>query len=249
MAEHSRREFLRFSGLAAVGTAGGLLLEANARPTAASGSPAIAEQLRDQFGDPPITLTMKDGAKPTPRNALGPFFEKGAPFRGKVSPPRAPGTVLVVSGRVWAFDTKRPLPGAILDLWHCDIHGRYVNAESDYSYRARIITSESGAYEYETIHPVVYDDHGDFRSPHIHYRIASPGYRTLVTQLFFEGDPKHDEDHLFDPSLMVPIVKKGEAGAEYEAGFFDVVLTKDDGSPQEPDERRGRGRRRRRADL
>ncbi len=244
----NRRDFLRFTGLTAAGTAvGPLLLDARAKPTVESGSPAIADQVQAQFGDPPILLTMKDDRQVTRRNALGPFYTKGAPFRGKVSPPRAHGTVLLVTGRVWAFDTKKPLPGAIIDLWHCDIHGNYANDDGDYTFRARIITSETGAYEYETIHPVVYDDHGEFRSPHIHYRVTSPGYRTLVTQLFFEGDPAHADDRLFDASLMVPIVRRGEKGREHEAAVFDVVLAKSDGTP-EPEERPRRRRPRRRTD-
>jgi hypothetical protein len=102
MALNSRREFLKLSGLAAVGTAGSVLtLRADAQPTPASENAAIAEQVLKQLGEPPETLTMKDGAHPTPRNALGPFYRSGAPFRGKVSPPRAPGMALVVSGRVW----------------------------------------------------------------------------------------------------------------------------------------------------
>lgn len=223
MTAHHRRDFLRLSGLAAAGGAGALVLDARAQPTAPSGSPAIFDQVRAQFGDPPA-LTMQDGAAPTRRSALGPFYSPGAPFRGKISPPRAPGTVLLVTGRVWAFDTKRPLPGAVLDIWHCDINGNYYNDEGDFRYRARIITSETGAYEYETIHPAVYRTGGDLRSPHIHYRVASPGYRTLVTQLFFEGDPVHDEDFLFDASLMVPIVPAGQGDTRHETAVFDIVL-------------------------
>ncbi len=225
MSAASRRDFLRISGLAAAGAAGGVLtLRAGARPTPMSANAAIEAQAFDAFGEPP-TVTMKDGAKPTNRNALGPFFIAGAPYRGKVSPARAPGTTLVVSGRVWGFDTKKPLPGAVIDLWHCDVHGNYSTNDGEFRYRARIITSETGAYEYETIHPVVYNQNGDLRAPHIHYRVTSAGYRTLVTQVFFEGDPKQDEDRLFDASLMVPIVKKSGEGGEFETAVFDLVLS------------------------
>lgn len=248
MSNHiNRRSFLQWTGLASVGTAGGMLtLRAGAQPTPPSGSPAIAQQVLEQFGPPSRTLTMSDEARPTERNALGPFYAKGAPFRGKVSPPRAQGTVLVVTGRVWGYDTRKPLAGAVIDLWHCDHNGDYTTADGDYRYRARIITSETGAYEYETIHPVVYDDDGQLRSPHIHYRITSPGYKTLVTQLFFEGDPEHDEDRLFDPSLMSPIVKEGAPGAEYETAVFDIVLQAGVSDPEEDDKRGGRRRGRRR---
>ncbi len=227
MSETSRRDFLRWSGLAAAGAASGALtLRAGARPTVHSASAAIEAQAFDAFGEPP-TVMMKDGAGPTSRNALGPFFIAGAPYRGKVSPARAAGTTLVVTGRVWGFDSKKPLPGAVIDLWHCDVLGNYSTADGDFKYRARIITSETGAYEYETIHPVVYNQDGNLRAPHIHYRVTSGGYRTLVTQVFFEGDPKHEEDRLFDASLMVPIAKKTGDGGEYEAAVFDLVLERE----------------------
>lgn len=238
----TRRDFLRFSGLAAVGAAG-LTLRADAQPTPGSTSPAIDEQVRKQLGEPPQALTMKDDQRPTRRNALGPFYRKGAPFRGKVSPPRAPGTVLVVTGRVWSYDTKKPLPGAVIDLWHCDTKGEYSSTRTgEFTNRARIITSETGAYEYETIHPVVYQQGRDLRSPHIHYRVSSPGHKTLVTQLFFEGDPQQDEDHLFNPALMSKVVQRGEPGQEYETAAFDIVL--EAGTPAEPQDDRPPGRRR-----
>lgn len=227
MERHSRRDFLRAGGLAAVGTAGGaLVLRAGAGPTPASQTPAIAEQVLANFGEPPETLTMKDGARPTRRNALGPFHVEGAPFRGKASGPHEPGTVLVVTGRVWAYDTRKPLSGAVIDIWHVDAEGNYSPADGSLRNRLRIITSETGAYEYETIHPVVYQMGRDLRAPHIHYRVASPGYKTLITQLFFEGDPKQDEDTLFDASLMVPVTKAAAHGKEYHGAVFDLVMEK-----------------------
>ena len=54
------------------------------------------------------------------------LFREGAPYRAKVTPPLAEGTVLLVSGRVWGADTRKPLAGAVLDVWQADAHGRYV---------------------------------------------------------------------------------------------------------------------------
>jgi catechol 1,2-dioxygenase len=43
-----------------------------------------------------------------------------------------------------------------------------------------------------------------FRPAHIHFMIGAPGYRTLVTHLFFEGDEYLKSDAVFGvkPSLV-----------------------------------------------
>jgi len=40
--------------------------------------------------------------------------------------------VLIVSGRVWGFDTKRPLTGVVLDVWQVDINGNYSAGSGDF---------------------------------------------------------------------------------------------------------------------
>ena len=51
-----------------------------------------------------------------------------------------------------------------------------------------------------------------------------PGALLNWGNLFFEGDPVHDEDFLFDPTLMVPIFKTGQGDGEHERCAFDLVL-------------------------
>lgn len=115
MTSLSRRDFLRGStiGLAALGT-GGLLLRSDAQPTPASG------QAPDGIAPPVSTV-------PTERTIEGPFFRASAPFRGKITPPLAPGVTLVVQGRVWSFATKKPIANAVLDIWQASAQGRYDN--------------------------------------------------------------------------------------------------------------------------
>src|SRR5258708_21538195 len=50
---------------------------------------------------------------PTEPDVLGPYFRKGAPYRGKVTPPHEPGTTLLISGRVWGIDSCRPIIGTV----------------------------------------------------------------------------------------------------------------------------------------
>lgn len=230
MSEFTRREFLKQTslGLATLGAAG-LTLRAEAKPTRASKDVVISEQVLQQMGEPPIAVVMQDDLKPTPQNPLGPFYRAGAPFRAKVTPPFEPGTVLVVSGRVWAFDTKKPLAGAMLEVWHVDHTGKYSNGEhtdqEGFRNRARLITSETGYYEFEAIHPIAYQPGADFwRSPHIHYKITHAGYKTLITELFFEGDDKHEVDPMFQRALMRKVKQQQAQGKNYESVSFDIVL-------------------------
>jgi protocatechuate 3,4-dioxygenase beta subunit len=77
----------------------------------------------------------------------------------------------------------------------------------------------AGTYSFRTIMPVSYPIPDDgpagqllaamgrhpFRPAHIHFMISAPGYRTLVTHLFFEGDEFLESDAVFGvkPSLVV----------------------------------------------
>ena len=151
--------------------------------------------------------------------------KSGAPFRAKVCPPFEPGNVLVVSGRVWAFETKKPLPGVVLDLWQVDHQGRYSSGNGDFKNRARLLTAEDGTFEFETIHPVAYQPNANmWRSPHIHFIAQAPGYPRLVSEMFFAGDPKQDVDGLFHPALVVPVERKEINGKMVEWAIFDIVL-------------------------
>jgi len=227
MPSSSRRSFLRHTGMSfAAGLAGGsLTLPAGAQPTPAARDADVAERILKQMGHPPEALRLKDGIARTKSRALGPFYRESAPFRGKASPPFAEGQALVVSGRVWAYDTRRPLPGALLDVWHVDHEGRYSDGDGDFRNRVRLIASESGAYEFESTHPVAYPASPEFwRSPHIHFICTSPGYDRLVSEMFFEGDPRHDTDALFHPALCVPVARETIRGQPLERAVFDIIL-------------------------
>jgi len=211
----SRRALLRAAlrtaghgavGLAALG-ASGLVLRPGVAATPASGT------------------ELAPGRESTESSAEGPFYSAGAPFRAKLSPPLATGTVLVVSGRVWGEDTRRPLAGAVLDLWQADHSGQYDNA--GFLYRARLHTDDTGSYEVETVHPGIYGaGPGQFRPSHIHYRISQPGYRTLTTQLYFAGDPHLKGDSLVRSSLVIELQSLQVGAGSYERGAFDIVLAR-----------------------
>src|SRR5262245_17239850 len=160
----SRREFFR-GGLAAAGVAG-LTLRADALPTLPSGT--LDHYLPFKvLAETPLpgedVGTLPAGTKPTEDNIIGPYYREGAPFRAKITPPLVKGITMLIRGRVWGFDTKKPLAGALLDIWQADADGRYDNDDPNkppatgvFVNRARVLTDETGYYEYETIHPGAY---------------------------------------------------------------------------------------------
>lgn len=103
---------------------------------------------------------------PTRADALGPFYEPGAPVRSRV------GRGYVLSGRVLST-ACRPLRGARIEFWLANPNGDY-----DDRHRATMFATRTGAYRFESNRPPPYSG----RPPHIHVRVSARGYRTLVTQ-------------------------------------------------------------------
>jgi catechol 1,2-dioxygenase len=229
----SRREFFR-GGLATAGVAA-LTLRADALPTLPIGTlthyPEF-QALADAPAPGVVPGVLASNAKPTEDNILGPYFREGAPFRAKITPPLVKGIPLLVRGRVWGFDTKKPLAFAFLDIWQADADGRYDNddpknppAKGVYVNRARVVTDETGYYEYETIHPGPYKTGPDtWRPSHIHYLVRKAGYANLITQLYFRGDRFNEKDEFIKPSLVIPLEPVKVNGTAIETGVFDVVL-------------------------
>jgi catechol 1,2-dioxygenase len=237
MDRHSRRDFFRHGclGLAAAG-AGGWVLRADAQPTPQSGTlgayAAVLGADQKQQGGNQQLPTLPEKAQPTEDNILGPYFRAGAPFRGKITPPLEAGTVLVVSGRVWGHDSRKPLVRAVLDIWQANATGRYDNddprnppAKDVFKNRARLVTDDTGYYEFETVHPGAYKiGPNAWRPSHIHYLVRHPGYKNLVTQLYFKGDPHNKSDDFIKESLIIDVRKQNVGKVSYEVGTFDIVL-------------------------
>ncbi len=230
----SRREFFR-GGLATAGVTA-LSLRADALPTLPSGTLKHYPEFQ-ALADVPLpfvapSAALPDTAKPTEDNHLGPYYREGAPYRAKVTPPLAKGITLLIRGRVWGFDTKKPLVSAVLDIWQADADGRYDNDDPDkppakgtYVNRTRVLTDETGYYEFETIHPGPYKIGPDaWRPAHIHYLVRKPGYTNLITQLYFKGDKHNAKDEFIKPSLVITLEAAKVNGSAIETGVFDVVL-------------------------
>jgi catechol 1,2-dioxygenase len=230
MFDSTRRRFLQHTGigLAAVGVTG-LVLHSDAEPTQIVSRDQADSILIKMGPAPKENVPVKEAlTKPAPL-PYGPFYRAGAPFRGKLSAPGEPGTTFILSGRVWAYDTKRPLPGAVLDFWHVDMQEKYSNGTTDFRNRGRLLSSETGYYELESIRPIPYRPNptGEFwRCAHFHLVAICSGYKPLVTEIHFQGDP-HKSDPMYRVENAIAVEKHSINGKVFETGVFDIVLERE----------------------
>jgi len=148
---------------------------------------ALSSVPKRLFGEPESCATDND--------VQGPFFRAGAPERSNLAVDFAgEGRRLEVSGVVLSADCKTPVAGATIELWHADPLGQYDLKSERFMFRGRIRTDQHGKYTFQTLIPAGYKDGPLDRPAHIHYLLEAPGHRKLVTQLYFDGDPKLDGD-------------------------------------------------------
>lgn len=126
---------------------------------------------------------------PVPEIEKQDFFDFDLTKKGDDSPV-AEGKVIAIRGSVIGHD-ENVMSGSIVEVWQACETGRY-NHPSDtndrpidpnFQYWGRVVTGETGEFRFKTILPGKYPG----RTPHIHFRIVSPGKKELVTQLYF-GD-------------------------------------------------------------
>ncbi len=187
-------------------------------------------------------------ASPTPRQIEGPFYpvkdQADKDFdltRVAGAGGRAAGETVVVAGHIRGADGQ-PLANAVVDIWQANTHGRYDHerdpnpAPLDPNFQGRaIITSDTeGAFRFKTIIPGAYPATSDWtRPPHIHFKVSLRGYREIVTQMYFDGQPLNEPDRLLSAvpedqrASLVAKPEPLESDADTRTLYrFDVVLAK-----------------------
>ncbi|MBT8441294.1 MAG: protocatechuate 3,4-dioxygenase, partial [Gammaproteobacteria bacterium] len=183
--------------------------------------------------------TLAGAALTTPSGTEGPFYPTpGMRFDdsdndlvqidGVVE--RAGGEIVRLSGRV-LNQAGNPVAGARVEIWQCDVHGRYLHrgdsggAARDAAFQGfgHAITTEDGSYGFRTIKPVPYPG----RTPHIHAKVLVDGRERLTTQFYLPDHPLNDRDWLYrripaDRRELVTLRFTG-AAAEPEARL-DLVI-------------------------
>lgn len=124
--------------------------------------------------------------------------------------PGDPGQRMNIRGRVTAADGE-PLAAATLFVRQADGNGDYIDR-----YSAMLETDARGRYQFGTVLPGQY-----YGTKHIHITITHDGYRSLDTEILFQGDPNLD-----DPEAPNAIFLE-EATLNDETilyGRFDIML-------------------------
>ena len=193
----------------------------------------------------------------TPRTIEGPLYVAGAPvahgFARLDDGSDTNGHTLIMHGTVYGADGK-PLPGATVEVWHCDTRGFYshfdpTGKQAPFNMRRTIIADDKGCYKFQSIVPSGYGvppgspteallsalgRHGQ-RPAHIHFFISADGHRKLTTQINIAGDPLVNDDFAYATrDGLVPEVTERTDAASIQANnlngpfaeiVFDVHLT------------------------
>jgi len=144
-----------------------------------------------------------------------------------------------------------PLVGASVDIWEADHTGHYDTQYADRQYpdcRGILKTDAGGNFYFKAVKPTSYPIPHDgpvgkfletlnrhpYRPGHMHFMITAPGYDTLVTSLYFRGDPYETSDAVFGvkSSLVVDLKTVGDPKVAEKYGVrtedweinFDFVL-------------------------
>jgi len=142
------------------------------------------------------TPACKDADEPTEEQIEGPYFKPRSPQRSDLVLSGSRSKVVTLEGQVLTRSC-RPVPGALLDLWHADENGDYDN--SGFRYRAHLLSDASAQYRFRTILPGLYPG----RTRHYHLKVQAPRRPILTTQLYFPRERGNDYDSFFSEALLV----------------------------------------------
>ena len=180
----------------------------------------------------------------TENTVLGPFHVAGAPLRrmgdtisldGLGEPCYFEGAVVDLAGR--------PVEGACIDVWSDNAEGFYDVQQPDiqpkWNNRGRFLTGADGRYSYRGIKPTSYPIPADgpvggllaglgrhpYRPAHMHFIVSAPGYETVVTHSFVEGDAYLQSDAVFGvKSSLIASYDRVDDGTARWRSVFDFIL-------------------------
>lgn len=144
---------------------------------------------------------------PTPEATDGPFYPAKMPKDDDNDLVRVEGAVRDAGGDILhlagaALDANgRPLVGARIEIWQCDVNGVYLHPydrrfdrrDQGFQGFGHMIADDQGHFRFRTIVPVPYPG----RTPHIHVKVLKGGREVLTSQLYRAGFPQNASDFLF----------------------------------------------------
>lgn len=189
----------------------------------------------------PASLLAMESLPLTPKQGEGPFYPTTLPLdsdndlvqiKGRTG--LAKGDIAQLTGRI-SDEKGRPVSKARVEIWQCDIYGRYhhvgpsrnVDLDPNFQGYGVFTTASDGAYHFRTIKPVAYLG----RAPHIHFIIRGPGFEPLTTQMYVEGEPENRTDFVLNSiasrfrQQLITRFSRNRKGQL--AGQYNIVLRAD----------------------
>jgi protocatechuate 3,4-dioxygenase beta subunit len=188
----------------------------------------------------------------TETSLLGPFFREQAPkiaLGGTIAHVKS-GPEIVLYGQV-TDPAGKPVPDAQMDVWQTGADGLYDLQAHDpgvMDMRGQLRCDAEGRFHFRTVKPIGYpipmdgpvgdlvthqNRHG-FRPAHIHVLISAPGYRELVTALYFGDDEHVDSDTVFGVSASLVVHDRLDLPDAPIPGLpsirYDFTLSQESGS-------------------
>ncbi len=156
------------------------------------------------------------GNTETNQNLLGPFWRLNSPPAkngDSIIRSPTPGTPMFVTTR-FTDTAGKPIAGAEVDVWQSNDEGLYENQDerqADMNLRGKFITDGDGVISFRSIRPVGYpiptsgpvgrlliaQERHPFRPAHIHFLAVKPGFKTLISQVYDQDDPRIQTDAQF----------------------------------------------------
>ena len=211
--------------------------------------------LYDVFFEAATTNNSNVGKRGSLDAIEGPFYLPNAPILDPpyVLPqrPNEAGDVLFFRGRVASPDGQ-PVAGSEIDMWQADAAGLYSNIHPNipaWNLRGRFLSGDDGTFEVQTIVPPPYEIPKDgptgavvkvlgrhlFRPAHLHLKVSHPRYRSLTSQLYFDGGEYLSSDvaNAVRNDLIVKLIghedssdiaARGLSQPYFEAGLHFVLV-------------------------
>jgi catechol 1,2-dioxygenase len=157
-----------------------------------------------------------NGQTETTANLLGPFWRMNSPRTesgGSIVRSPTPGPAMFVNCRV--KDTKgNPVSGAEVDIWHSSPEGFYEQQDpkqADMNLRGKFMTDKDGHFAFRSVKPAGYPipidgpvgdlvratGRHNYRPAHLHFLIFKEGFKTLISQIYVNDDPRLETDVQF----------------------------------------------------
>lgn len=191
---------------------------------------------------------LTDTRPATPAQVEGPFYPVGYKYHEGNNLRKGPnglarGEAIIIAGTL-GNTQGHPLSHVLVEIWQADNNGHYDHPgdhkhpaplDQHFQYWGKTVTDELGRYFFETIKPAAYNDQGDWRTPHIHFKLYLKRHIcALTTQMYFEGETLNEQDNhlsaLPKEKQRLLLTKPEKLGKKYGFGpdtsiyEFDITL-------------------------